>query len=181
MATKDQTNPAFLSRLDAANAAIFRMTHQIDNVLDFVKEGDLDVTPTSIYEILKLASNKIPEKSNVALDVQQNDISLNCDKQKMAVVFSNIILNSIQAMESTGKITIRFYQTPKDTIIDFEDSGPGIPQNIINKIFDPLFTTKQQGTGLGLATCRSIIQQHGGTITVSNNPTKFTGTIPRMN
>jgi signal transduction histidine kinase len=181
MATKDQTNPAFLSRLDAANAAIFRMTHQIDNVLDFVKEGDLDVTPTSIYEILKLASNKIPEKSNVALDVQQNDISLNCDKQKMAVVFSNIILNSIQAMESTGKITIRFYQTPKDTIIDFEDSGPGIPQNIINKIFDPLFTTKQQGTGLGLATCRSIIQQHGGTITVSNNPTKFTVTIPRMN
>jgi signal transduction histidine kinase len=181
MATKDQTNPAFLSRLDAANAAIFRMTHQIDNVLDFVKEGDLDVTPTSIYEILKLASNKIPEKSNVALDVQQNDISLNCDKQKMAVVFSNIILNSIQAMESTGKITIRFYQTPKDTIIDFEDSGPGIPQNIINKIFDPLFTTKQRGTGLGLATCRSIIQQHGGTITVSNNPTKFTVTIPRMN
>ena len=181
MATKDQTNPAFLSRLDAANAAIFRMTHQIDNVLDFVKEGDLDVTPTSIYEILKLASNKIPEKSNVALDVQQNDISLNCDKQKMAVVFSNIILNSIQAMESTGKITIRFYQTPKDTIIDFEDSGPGIPQNIINKIFDPLFTTKQRVTGLGLATCRSIIQQHCGTITVSNNPTKFTVTIPRMN
>jgi signal transduction histidine kinase len=181
MATKDQTNPAFLSRLDAANAAIFRMTHQIDNVLDFVKEADLDVAPSSIYEILKLASNKIPEKSNVVLDVQQNDINLNCDKQKMAVVFSNIILNSIQAMENTGKITIRFYQTPKDTIIDFEDSGPGVPQNIIHKIFDPLFTTKQQGTGLGLATCKSIIQQHGGTITVSNNPTKFTVTIPRMN
>jgi two-component system sensor histidine kinase HydH len=179
MATKDQTDPNFLGRLDAANAAIFRMTHQIDNVLDFVKETDLDVSPTSIYEILKLASNKTPEKTNVVFDIQQNDINLNCDKQKMAVVFSNIMLNSIQAMNNTGKVTIRFYQTPKDIIVDFEDSGPGIPANIVHKIFDPLFTTKQQGTGLGLATCKSIIQQHGGTISVSNNPTKFTVSIPR--
>ncbi|MEW6043745.1 MAG: ATP-binding protein [Thermoproteota archaeon] len=176
---KDQSDPTFQSKLEAANAAIFRMTHQIDNVLDFVKETDIQAEPTSVYEILKIAMNKIPEKGNVVLDVQQNDIALNCDKEKMAVVFSNIMLNSIQAMNSTGKITIRFYQTPKDTIIDFEDTGPGIPQNIISKIFDPLFTTKQQGTGLGLATCKSIIQQHGGNITVSNNPTKFTVIIPR--
>jgi signal transduction histidine kinase len=178
-ATKDQSDPTFQSKLEAANAAIFRMTHQIDNVLDFVKEADLKVEPTSIYEILKLAMNRIPEKSDVVLDIQQNDVTLNCDKQKMAVVFSNIMLNAIQAMNNNGKITIRFYQTPKDTIIDFEDTGPGIPQNIIHKIFDPLFTTKQQGTGLGLATCKNIVQHHGGNITVSNNPTKFTITIPR--
>lgn len=180
MAAKDQSDPTFQSKLDAANVAIFRMTHQIDNVLDFVKEADLQIAPTSIYEILKLAMNKIPEKTNVDLDIQQNDVSLNCDKQKMAVVFSNIILNSIQAMNNEGKITIRFYQTPENTIIDFEDSGPGIPENIIHKIFDPLFTTKQQGTGLGLATCKNIIRQHGGTITVSNSPTKFTVSIPKV-
>jgi signal transduction histidine kinase len=179
-AAKDQTDPSFSSRLDAANAAIFRMTHQIDNVLDFVKETDLEIAPTSVYEILKIASDKTPAKTDVVFDIQQSDANLNCDKQKMAVVFSNIMLNSIQAMNNTGKITIRFYQTPKDTIIDFEDSGPGIPANIVHKIFDPLFTTKQQGTGLGLATCKSIIQQHGGTISVSNNPTKFTVSIPRM-
>ncbi|MEM4241512.1 MAG: ATP-binding protein [Candidatus Nitrosotenuis sp.] len=179
VATKDQSDPTFQSKLEAANAAIFRMTHQIDNVLDFVKEADMQIEPTSIYEILRLAMNKIPEKSDVILDIQQNDMTLKCDKQKMAVVFSNIMLNSIQAMNNGGKITIRFYQTPKDTIIDFEDTGPGIPQNIIHKIFDPLFTTKQQGTGLGLATCKNIIQHHGGNITVSNNPTKFTVTIPR--
>jgi signal transduction histidine kinase len=177
--SKDQSDPTFQSKLEAANAAIFRMTHQIDNVLDFVKEADMQVGPTSVYEILKIAMNKIPEKGNVVLDVQQNDMSINCDKEKIAVVFSNIMLNSIQAMNSAGKITIRFYQTPKDTIIDFEDTGPGIPQNIAHKIFDPLFTTKQQGTGLGLATCKTIIQQHGGSITVANNPTKFTVTIPR--
>ncbi|HXG73242.1 MAG TPA: ATP-binding protein [Candidatus Nitrosotenuis sp.] len=178
-ATKDQSDPTFQSKLEAANAAIFRMTHQIDNVLDFVKEADLKVEPTSIYEILKLAMNKIPEKSDVILDIQQNDMVINCDKQKMAVVFSNIMLNSIQAMNNKGKITIRFYQTPKDIIIDFEDTGPGIPQNIIHKIFDPLFTTKQQGTGLGLATCKNIIQHHGGNIAVSNGPTKFTLMLPR--
>lgn len=179
MSTKDQSDPTFQSKLEAANAAIFRMTHQIDNVLDFIKEADMQVEPTSVYEILKLAMNRIPEKNDVVLDIQQNDMILNCDKQKMAVVFSNIMLNSIQAMNNGGKITIRFYQTSKDTIIDFEDTGPGIPQNILHKIFDPLFTTKQQGTGLGLATCKNIIQHHGGNITVSNNPTKFTITIPR--
>ncbi|MEM3006864.1 MAG: HAMP domain-containing sensor histidine kinase [Candidatus Nitrosotenuis sp.] len=134
VATKDQSDPTFQSKLEAANAAIFRMTHQIDNVLDFVKEADMQIEPTSIYEILRLAMNKIPEKSDVILDIQQNDMTLKCDKQKMAVVFSNIMLNSIQAMNNGGKITIRFYQTPKDTIIDFEDTGPGIPQNIIHKI-----------------------------------------------
>lgn len=180
MAAKDQSDPTFQNKLDAANVAIFRMTQQIDNVLDFVKEADLQIEPTSIYEILKLTMNKLPENTKVQLDVQQNDVPLRCDKQKMAVVFSNIMLNSIQAMNNEGKITIRFYQAPESIIIDFEDTGPGIPENIIHKIFDPLFTTKQQGTGLGLATCKNIVRQHGGTITVSNNPTKFTVSIPKV-
>lgn len=180
MAAKDQSDPTFQNKLDAANVAIFRMTQQIDNVLDFVKEADLQIEPTSIYEILKLTMNKLPENTKVQLDVQQNDVPLRCDKQKMAVVFSNIMLNSIQAMNNEGKITIRFYQAPESIIIDFEDTGPGIPENIIHKIFDPLFTTKQQGTGLGLATCKNIVGQHGGTITVSNNPTKFTVSIPKV-
>ena len=63
--------------------------------------------------------------------------------------------------------------------IEITDSGPGIDEALLSKIFDPLFTTKSFGTGLGLAACRGIIEQHGGTISVKNNPTTFVIILPR--
>lgn len=176
---KNNTDAAFVHRLDAANAAIFRMTHQIDNVLDFVKAKDIEKTETTVHEIIKLALSKIPDRAGIALNVQSQDLSLVCDKQKMSVVFSNILLNSIQAMKNQGSISIRFSYVGDDVVMEFEDSGPGIAENIISKIFEPLFTTKQEGTGLGLATCKNLVTQHGGTISVKNNPTTFTIILPR--
>jgi signal transduction histidine kinase len=64
-------------------------------------------------------------------------------------------------------------------ITEIEDNGSGIPDDVISKIFEPLFTTKQEGTGLGLSSCKSIIEQHNGTITVKNNPTVFTIELPK--
>lgn len=176
---KNNTDAAFVHRLDAANAAIFRMTHQIDNVLDFVKAKDIEKTETTVHEIIKLALGKIPDRTGIALNVQSQDLSLVCDKQKMSVVFSNILLNSMQAMKNQGSISIRFSHVGDDVVMEFEDSGPGIEESIISKIFEPLFTTKQEGTGLGLATCKNLVMQHGGTISVKNNPTTFTITLPR--
>lgn len=65
-------------------------------------------------------------------------------------------------------------------VIEFENSGPDIPPDIFPKIFEPLFTTKHGGTGLGLPTCKSVIEQHGGTITAKNNPTTFTIQLPKV-
>ncbi|MBM2852783.1 MAG: putative Histidine kinase, partial [Candidatus Nitrosotenuis sp.] len=64
-------------------------------------------------------------------------------------------------------------------VIDVEDTGPGIPQELMHKIFDPLVTTKQTGTGLGLSSCKTIVEQHHGKITVTNNPTRFTIKLPK--
>ena len=60
-----------------------------------------------------------------------------------------------------------------------QDSGPGIPEDIISKIYDPLFTTKIEGTGLGLASCKSIVESHNGALSVSNNPTTFKIKLPK--
>ena len=63
-------------------------------------------------------------------------------------------------------------------VIVIQDSGEGIPNKIFSKIFDPLVSSKQMGTGLGLSTTKHVIEQHHGTISAQNNPTRFTITMP---
>jgi signal transduction histidine kinase len=108
-----------------------------------------------------------------------NDVELLCDAEKIKAVFTNLIVNSIQAMENSGTITIQFDQTSEDVTFSVQDSGPGISSSAIEKIFEPLFTTKSRGTGLGLPAVKMIIQQHQGTISVSNNPTTFLIVLPK--
>ena len=75
------------------------------------------------------------------------------------------------------KITLK--ENSNHIVIEIKDSGDGIPHEIIDNIFEPLFTTKQQGTGLGLASVKSIIESHNGTISVTSQPTIFTITLPK--
>jgi signal transduction histidine kinase len=82
-------------------------------------------------------------------------------------------------MKNSGRITIKIIQNNDYVSILFENSGPSIPENITSKIFEPLFTTKQEGTGLGLVSCKTIVENHGGKIEVKNNPTTFSITLPQ--
>jgi two-component system sensor histidine kinase HydH len=82
-------------------------------------------------------------------------------------------------MNNKGEINVRLLDKDEYIIIEIEDSGSGIPEENLEKIFDPLFTTKQTGTGLGLVTCKNIIEQHGGTISVTSPPTIFTIKLPK--
>ena len=79
------------------------------------------------------------------------------------------------------KVYIVVQVSEKDDMIkiEIENSGPNIPEKDLDKIFEPLYTTKMEGTGLGLSGCKNIIQLHKGTITVRNNPVKFTIEIPK--
>ena len=86
----------------------------------------------------------------------------------------------MQAINDSGEITIRVNDLENDVVVEVEDSGSGVPDDIISKIFEPLFTTKIKGTGLGLASCKSIIEQHGGSITVKNKPSTFIIKLPKM-
>jgi signal transduction histidine kinase len=82
-------------------------------------------------------------------------------------------------MHEGGKIEINISAKENMVVLEFIDSGEGIPEEHLEKVFDPLFTTKQKGTGLGLASCRNIVEQHQGTISVKNNPTTFTIELPK--
>ena len=117
---------------------------------------------------------------NIKINLPKKDVSIYVDSTSIQIVFKNLILNAIQAIgNQEGNITIRFDEEPIYTIIEVVDSGIGIPESELSEIFEPLVTTKQKGTGLGLVSCRNIIESHNGTITVKNNPTTFTIKLPK--
>lgn len=176
---KTSNDPKFNGRIEVQriNDAIARMSHQIENVLDFVKDRDITLTNSNLKTIIKSA---VPDNYKlIKFEFPQRNIFVKCDPLLLEMVFINLISNSKYAINESGHIIIRIKDRHHVTDIEFEDSGPGIPKDNLSKIFEPLFTTKQQGTGLGLSSCKNIIEKHGGTISVKNNPTIFTITLPK--
>ena len=159
--------------------AVSRMSHQIEDVLDFVNVSDLRIESSSIISIVESALLSTDVPKSVKVNMPKNSATAICDPYRLEVVLSNMIKNASQAVDGKGEISIRIKDQENDVIIEVEDSGPGIPENVLPKIFEPLFTTKQTGTGLGLPSCKSIIDRHGGTISVRNNPTIFSIQIPK--
>ena len=170
-----------IKRLDLIEKSIERISHQVDDVLGYVRNSPLKLELVSLRNLILGSIDKINVPGDVQVTVAAHDEKINCDIIKMDAVFINLIINAIQSMERGGKIEIKIYSQYDDVLIDFIDSGPGIPEDSIVKIFEPLFTTKQKGTGLGLASCKNIVEQHGGKITVKNNPTTFTIRLPKNN
>ena len=165
-------------RITMIKNASDRMIRQVNDVLDFVRTKPLELENNSISEILN-SSIKVTIPENIKISKSNNDATLLCDSRQLEVVFSNLITNAVQAIENNGELNLRINEEPKEVIVEIEDSGSGIPQENISKIFEPLFTTKPTGTGLGLVSCKNIVEQHGGTISISNNPTVFTVKLPK--
>ena len=180
MRINNKSDPKLDEYLPIINDAVSRINHQINQVLGFVKTIPLDKKLVSISNILgdSIKSIHIPE--NITITLPENDFSLMADKIQLSVVFTNILLNAIEEIgKNKGIVTIRNKSEKNNLTIEFEDSGDGISKENINKIFEPLFTTKQTGTGLGLSSVRAIVESHGGTISVKSPPTVFTITLPQ--
>jgi PAS domain S-box-containing protein len=154
--------------LERIKRAILRITHQVDNVLDYVRPLTLTLKQENLRTIIQSALEKVEIPDGIKVRYFKNNVFLTCDYLKIEVVLINLITNATQAMGSKGKLDITCDMHKNDLTIEIRDTGPGIPENILPKIFDPLFTTKQIGTGLGLSSCKSIIEHHGGKISVKS-------------
>jgi len=166
-------------RLNLIKVSTENMLNQIEDILDFVKQKPLELKETSLSEILDTAIDNITIPERIKINLPENDIKIKCDSAKLQVVFMNMITNSIESVQVDGEITIEGYQNKRETTIEITDTG-SINPNDLEKVFDVLFTTKPTGTGLGLPYCKNVIEQHGGNLEVSMNPTKFTIIIPRL-
>lgn len=143
------------------------------NLLNFAGKQELAAEQVDIALLIKEILAQISHQQPTA------GVEINCqfdtlpqipgDRERLRQVFTNIILNALQAMEGTGKLTIRGQADAEQLCIDITDTGPGIPAEIREKIFNPFFTTKQQGTGLGLSVSYGIVQAHNGSINLSSS------------
>ena len=135
----------------------------------------------SWFALSELMSMIIPKNCppNIQISLPKNDFQLFGNFYKLVVVFSNLVENSIEAMKNNGVINIFAREGTDFVMIDLKDSGHGFPPENLKKVFSSLFTTKSGGNGLGLKVAKTIIETHGGTISVRNNPTTFSIKLPK--
>ncbi len=190
----DKSEKAF-EALGHAEKASLRAAGMARQLLTFARGGDPVKRPVAVERLVRecIALSLNGKNARAVVDIPESIHAVNGDEGQLSQAFNNIILNAAQAMPNGGTITIRAENTtmaPKwppsssetDFVrISFTDEGEGIPDSIVAKIFDPYFTTKATGTGLGLASAHSIIKKHGGLITVKSEPgagTTFAVSIP---
>jgi len=159
--------------------ALSGINHMAEQVLDYSQERPLQITQTNLSDILKLCIMGIVIPENIKITLPEEDCTISCDDYQIGIAFNNLILNSIESLEDGGEIKINVKNDTDDIIIEFQDSGSGISKDVLEKIFEPMFTTKKKGTGLGLASCVRVIKRHKGTIEVQNNPTRFIVKLPK--
>jgi PAS domain S-box-containing protein len=154
----------------------------ITSLVDYSSELNLQpeqCTPKSL--VLHALSNiQVPERLNIINNVT-DDVKMFLDVHSMEKVFASIIKNAIDASPEKGCIKIQSMLKGQNIEISFTDSGIGIPENILHKLFAPLVTTKAKGMGMSLAICKRIVESHGGKIAVESavgKGTTFTINLP---
>jgi PAS domain S-box-containing protein len=177
------TEPKVLEFLGIIDEEVDSANKVITDLLSFARVAKPTVSLVSVGSIIKDALNHVAMSENVRLtmDVDPGLPMVMVDAAQIRQVFINIILNALEAMPEGGRLEIRARSKVEFVTVGFADTGCGIPESVTDKIFDPLFTTKPKGIGLGLAMCKSIMEGHGGDIGVKSKEgkgTTFTLSLP---
>ena len=162
--------PRIIEFLEIMDDEINSSNKIISDLLNFSRVVKPAVSPAKIRKVMEDALSRLPVPENVQVinKVDANLPEVEIDTDQIRQVFVNIATNAIQAMPEGGKLTIDARKGDKFLEVAISDTGDGISQDVIGKIFDPLFTTRAKGIGLGLAVCKSIIERHEGTIEVES-------------
>jgi len=152
-----------------------RLNNIITDFLNFAKPRIPNMIACNVEDILEkninfLASHIEQEGYRVEKHYDPNIPEITADSDMLYQAFLNILINAMQAMPEGGKIRVAIQSTDNTVKIFFEDEGEGIPQDLMGKIWDPFFTTKAKGTGLGLGIVKNIIESHSGNVQIRTRP-----------
>lgn len=170
----------------AIDEQVDRQDIVIQELLDFGRPTKVSIKECSINDLIMgvlsfSAAMMRKQKIKVQLQLEDKLSKIFADTEKLKQVFVNIIVNAAEAMPAGGNLVISTSQTDDMVIVSMADTGEGISEKEINRIFDPFYTTKEAGTGLGLSISYQSIKVHGGIIEVDSVPnggTTFTIKLP---
>jgi signal transduction histidine kinase len=171
---------------EAINTELKAMNRLIDDLLQFGRHADLTLQPTDLADLLRrsvaqVAARCAEQRVVVSLTVPEGLPPAQLDDGLMHQALLNLFNNAIDAMAEGGPLSIHARRLGRgDLEVTVSDTGAGIPPEHLEKIFLPMFTTKEKGTGLGLALAHKIILSHGGQISVESKPgsTSFRIVLP---
>ncbi|MDJ0803896.1 MAG: ATP-binding protein [Desulfobacterales bacterium] len=154
-----------------------RCKDTVKELLEFARQTRHEMRPLDINEaivrtLFLLENQTLFQNIEIMRQLDDGIPPVRGDSQQLNHLFMNIILNAVQAMQGSGKLTVSTKRGPNDkrAHIAIADTGPGIPPDVMPQIFDPFFTTKEEGegTGIGLSLVYGIVENHGGTIRAVN-------------
>ncbi|MBW2058773.1 MAG: GAF domain-containing protein [Deltaproteobacteria bacterium] len=157
-----------------------RINSMISNFLDFARPKEPVLRRCDLGDLLSRTLNLITPQANrakvdILREIPADPLLVWIDPEQIQQALLNVTLNALEAMPDGGVYRVTLSRDGKDgVVIRLSDTGSGIPQERVSRIFDPFFTTKDGGTGLGLSIAHTIVEKHGGTISVSTGPDRGT-------
>lgn len=162
----EQVNPDYIVEIEKDINRLQTITERFSKIgsIPILERADIIKETIEAYSYLKTRSSKLVEFDMVT---PTGELPVKLNKQLYGWVIENLVKNAIDAMKGRGKLSIRITKLEKNVKIEIEDTGKGIPKHQFKKIFEPGFTTKKRGWGLGLSLTKRIIEDfHDGTVSV---------------
>ena len=152
---------------------IERIDNIVKGLMDFASPTKLHLERQSLTPVLQsvltlMEANLTHHQIALSLDLAPDLLDFNFDTDKIKQAFMNVVLNAMEAMPQGGTLTISTFQENEDVCIRVCDTGIGISEDDIEHLFEPFFTRKTKGTGLGLANVKRIVEEHGGTVDIES-------------
>jgi len=169
----DASAPA-RKHLEIIESEIRRLDRVVQTLVDFSRPVELDLKEhdlrSVVGDVLTLASYEFSTRQVELLsNLPEHPLPANVDADLLKQALLNVVLNGAQAMQNGGKLTVSLSEERKNILISISDQGPGVPEEIRQKIFDLYFTTRAEGSGIGLSMTYRILQLHHGSIEVQSN------------
>ncbi|MDP3722360.1 MAG: ATP-binding protein [Candidatus Omnitrophota bacterium] len=168
-------DPSFRAKFQRiVGAEVERIHRTVQQLLDFAKPMPPRLTvvelPRLADETLELLANELLERQVEVHRRYESAAPILADPQQFKQVLLNLFLNSLQAMDGHGRLTIQTVRRDTTLVLTVIDDGEGIAPEHLPHVFEPFFTTKDKGTGLGLAVVQGIVTEHGGRVTLDSRP-----------
>ena len=171
-------NPKITTSIEQIEASLKRGKSLTSEILRFTRPTPPRIAPLRVSELLESLQREFPA---VGIEQSAEDLTVAADREQLGRALGNLIRNGLEAKPSVGTVTVSARRVDSAIVFQIVDTGGGIPTEARDRIFEPLFTTKRQATGLGLSVVQQIVDAHGGTIaieTVVGEGTTVRVTIP---